>query len=103
MNASVKIELSPFCIENAARRKFEQLVRQLLQDDTAAGQGSLQNQIQILRDFLEFYDFKTLRAENPALNGGENLVIEIFRNRSGRPDYKIIQNPAAALKPEMKG
>ena len=103
MNASVKIALSPFCIENAARRKFEQLVRQLLQDDAAVGTDSLQNQVQILRDFLEFYDFKTLRAKNPALDGRESVVVEIFRNKSGRPDFKIVQNSASALKPEMKG
>jgi len=90
MSAPVKITLSPFCIENAARRKFEEILRQLLQDDAAVGTDSLQNQIQILKDFLEFYDFKMLRAKNPALDGRESVVVEIFRNKSGCPDFKIV-------------
>jgi len=78
----VLVELDTHCIETEARRLFQELMERVLDD--AAPRAEDQRAIQLLKEFLEQEDFSRIRAEDPELAGGHNLVVRVHRDHDGQ-------------------
>ena len=79
----IGLHLRHHCIQTAARRKYEDLLRQVLKP-SGQGRGSLllEAEIEGLRFLLESCDFSHLRSRYPALSGREETraVLQIPRD-----------------------
>lgn len=76
----VKIELIPdltHCIETAAKREYEAVLKQLLKPRQRNKQ--MEEKLEILMLFLETADFKKLRSKyEKQLIGGRKVVFEVY-------------------------
>jgi len=86
----LKIELVPdleHCIETLARKKHAELTQQLLGKE--AHDAETEEQLEILRLFLESADFKKLRAESEKyLAEGKNVQFTVYLE-GGVPEYEM--------------
>ena len=87
MAVTVDLELDHFCIQTAARREHARLLRRLLeaQDED----GVVMARVDLLAEFLAGTDFRRLRAEQPALAGGEVCRVTIARTPTGEPRWYL--------------
>ncbi len=73
-------------METQAKRRYNQLVRQLLEKDTNT---ELTEKVETLRLFLESADFNKLRAESEKhLLAGRKVKFLVHRER-GQPRYEM--------------
>ena len=86
----VEIELVPdlsHCIETAARKEYQNLVRSYLQ--AGKGDSEFEEKAELLRSFLESADFRTLRKESEAyLLKGQNIKFILYR-QEGETKYRL--------------
>jgi hypothetical protein len=70
------------CIETAARREYDNLVRTYFQ--TGRVEEEFASRIELLREFLESADFKALRAESEKhLLDGKEVRFVLYREQGG--------------------
>ena len=86
----VEIVLEPdldHCIETVAKRKYESVLRVLLEGKEE--NPLLADELELLRLFLESADFKTLRNRCDApLIAGKRVKVRL-RSAEGTPDWSI--------------
>lgn len=68
------------CIETAAKMEFRDLMDQLFQGE---GGGELEEQVDLLSEFLSRADFSALRAASPRLAGLGECTVAIERKGQG--------------------
>ena len=79
----IVLELNGICIETAAKKKYEELVRELIKKDDE----KLENELQTLIDFLKSADFAKLRAAG--FDGREYLKVKIVKKERGFEIVKV--------------
>jgi len=86
-----EIELVPdltHCIETTARKEYQHLVTNYLQ--AGKGDSEFEEKVELLRNFLESADFKTLRKESEAyLLKGQNIKFILYR-QEGKTKYRLV-------------
>ncbi len=65
------LHLNGYCIETAARKKYEELVRDLLKEENA----EKEKQLELLIEFLKRADFSKLR--NMGFDGSRSMKVVI--------------------------
>jgi len=87
MTTDIVLELSTHCIETAARNQYRRLLDSILQSQER--DSNLEEQLAILKEFLEQTDFSELRGVYPELAGGSAVHASVYREASGRVSWKI--------------
>ncbi len=86
-----KIELFPdlsHCIETAARKEYEDMVRRLF---AGADDAELEERLGLLRDFLETADFRELRGQSEEyLLRGKKIKFVLYREQD-QLRYKLVE------------
>jgi hypothetical protein len=72
----IPLDLTKYCIETAARKAHEKLVRMLMKG-RCADQMLIEAQLEALQFFLENGDFGYLRSSFKELNGNHNLKVSL--------------------------
>jgi len=85
---TIKLHLNGHCIETAAKEKLKQLHDELICSDM--NDIHLEEQYQLLYDFIHTADFKWLRASNERLTGVISTECELYRDINGKPALKIL-------------
>lgn len=84
----VTLYLNGHCVETAAKETLQKLLEAMLQSETE--DQNLQEQYQLLYDFLHTADFKQLRASDESLTGIIPSICEIYRDDAGKPAIRIL-------------
>ncbi|MEW6525341.1 MAG: hypothetical protein AB1444_01580 [Spirochaetota bacterium] len=88
MCVTIKLILNEHCIETAAKEALQKLLDAMLQSETE--DKNLQEQYQLLYDFIQTTDFKKLRASDERLTGIVPAVCEVYVDDAGKPALRII-------------
>ncbi len=78
MQVSVSLHLKNNCIETEARNEYNRMMERYFETDDI--EGELDVKIELLRDFIEESDFRTLRSSDYRLSGGMESNVIIKRN-----------------------
>jgi len=90
-DGSVLLSLANCCIQTAAKRAHRDLTAALLDGPSTAGAACAA--VDLLRDFLAAADFAALRSETPALAGGDNVLIRLYRDGEGTARWTLVDAP----------
>lgn len=71
------LDLKKHCIQTAIKRKYNQLISDYFKLKTAENTEVFESEISLLKNTLENFDFRWLRAKNPELQGGSTDKIII--------------------------
>lgn len=71
----VKLHIKDHCIETAAKLEFKRLMDKYFETDNDT--GTLEDKIEVLREFIETADFVYLRGNDPRLSGEVETVVFI--------------------------
>jgi len=83
----IMLDLSPFCVQTAAKRRYESLLNGYFKAD--GDKSVMEEQIEGLTFFLKYADFGYLRRRYPELDGGINTRI-ILRIPENQHEMQII-------------
>jgi hypothetical protein len=87
----LQVELEPdptHCIETAAKREYEEILRKLLTPERESAE--LRAKAELLRAFLESTDFKNLRRESEKhLIEGRKVKFVVY-SEEGLPKYDML-------------
>ncbi len=87
MSVTIKLHLNGHCIETAAKEKLKEVQDELINSDIS--DVRLEEQYQLLLDFIHTADFKKLRASDQRLTGLVSTECELYRDISGKPALTI--------------
>jgi hypothetical protein len=88
MCVTIKLILNGHCIETAAKEALQKLLDAMLQSET--DDKNLQQQYQLLYDFIKTADFKKLRASDERLTGIVPAVCEIYIDENSTFRVRIV-------------
>lgn len=77
----VKLHIKDHCIETAAKHEFKLLMDKYFESNNET--GSIENQIEVLREFLETADFAQMRRSDPKLSGEVESVVYLKKDDNG--------------------
>ena len=81
----VKLHIKNHCIETSAKQEFKRLMDNYFESDN--GTESIEENIEILREFIEKADFARLRSSDPRLTGEVESVVYLNKEDN---EIKII-------------
>jgi len=84
----IKLHLNGHCIETTAKEELQKLLDAMFNSQTE--NQELQDQYQLLYDFIHTVDFKQLRASDERLTGIVPATCELYRDDNGNPAIRII-------------
>lgn len=82
MPVTINLHLKGLCIETEARNEFSRLMDTYFQTDDV--EGTLDEKIELLREFIENSDFTKLRASDMRFTGDHESTVTIKRNDLGK-------------------
>lgn len=88
---SVELHTGSHCIESAAKNEFRKITGMLLENDDESSSQFLEQQLELLREFITESDFNFLRRSDRVLSGEIPGVCVIKRNMSGLAEIKYIR------------
>lgn len=75
---TITIKTDRYCIETAAKKRYEELLRQVLKADTNDNRTvQLETSIETLKTFLENADMSILRRSYPELDKGGDTEVAL--------------------------
>ncbi len=83
---SLILTLDGHCIETAARNRLREVTTKAIIEDI---DEKISAEIEFLERFLSENDFKKIRAENPRLDGRENIKVKIIHTEDGKYLFEI--------------
>jgi uncharacterized protein YbgA (DUF1722 family) len=81
MENNVHLHLGSHCIETVSKKKLKELMDQYFE---GGGPADIEEQIQILREFMEQSDFAFLRSSDHRLAGEEDAQVRLHRGTDGK-------------------
>jgi len=88
MCVTIKLQLNGHCIETAAKEELQKLLDAMFNSQTE--NQELQDQYQLLYDFIHTADFKQLRVSDEKFTGIVPATCELYRDDNGKPAIRII-------------
>ena len=85
---SVELHTGLHCIESAAKNEFRKITGILLDNDDESSSEYLEQQLELLREFIAESDFNSLRACSTVFSGEVPGVCLLKRNKSGMAEIK---------------
>lgn len=76
----VKLQIKDHCIETAAKHEFKRLMDDYFEADADNETDSIEENIEILREFIEKADFARLRSSDPRLTGEIESVVYLDKD-----------------------
>ena len=74
----ITFDLTNHCIETAAKKNYERLIRRYLKKETLPEEkAGIEDRMEILKYFLEHADFPRLRSRYPLLSGNHSHQVVI--------------------------
>ena len=78
--AMVKLHIKDHCIETAAKQEFKRLMDNYFESDN--GTDSIEEKIEVLREFIEKADFAKLRGSDPRLAGETESAVYLKKENN---------------------
>ena len=86
----IELKLTHHCIQTAAKMTYERLLNRYFDADVAEkDRAQIENEIEVLKHFLEHADFATLRSRYTELSGGKDHSV-ILQAAGALDQMKII-------------
>ena len=79
--SGIILKLGEHCIEGTARKFYQRLVREILEERVSPEKA--EDQLALLADFLQSVDFARLRSQHPDLDGRKEVEVVLSRTREG--------------------
>lgn len=73
----IALHLAGHCIETAAKRRYEKLVQDLLKEEDEEKERRMEEELELLLDFLKKADFSELRRRG--FDGSREMRVRIKR------------------------
>jgi len=74
----VVLHLAGHCIETAAKRRYERLVQELLKEEDEEKEKRMEEELELLLDFLKKADFSELRRRG--FDGSREMRVRVKRD-----------------------
>lgn len=81
MSTAINIHLKNRCIETESKNLFKKMMDDYFTTDDEVGE--FEQKIELLREFIENSDFKSLRASDDRLNGSEESIVMLKKTDNG--------------------
>ncbi|PKL35451.1 MAG: hypothetical protein CVV44_21840 [Spirochaetae bacterium HGW-Spirochaetae-1] len=82
MTMKVALHIKDHCVETEAKNELKRLMDRYFSEDDV--EGVLEDQIEILREFIETSDFSGLRSSDPRLSGDTESTVVLQKNGQGK-------------------
>lgn len=87
MTSSLTLKLNGQCIETCAKKELNRMMDDYFTiDDT---EGMLDENIEMLREFVETTNFEKLKKSDARLNGNDNSSVKLSRDKNGKINLEV--------------